>query len=63
MGLSRRVFLLDQAVWSKAQEILTNPETILRQLERLQAAYPTEGELSAIDAALRSLDKRQAVLA
>lgn len=56
------MFLLDQAVWSKAQEILTNLETIPRQLERLQATYPTEGELSAIDAALRSLDKRQAVL-
>lgn len=53
---------LDQAVWSKAHEILMNPETILRQLERLQAANPTKEELSAIDAALRSLDKRTAVL-
>ena len=53
---------LDQAVWAKALEILMDPETILRQLERLQAADPTEEELSAIDAALRSLDKRTAVL-
>lgn len=55
--------LLDHAVWSKAQEILKNPETILRQLERLQAADPTQEDLRAIDAAVRSLDKRKAVLA
>lgn len=54
--------LLDQAVWSKARAILMNPETILRQLDRLQAVDPTQEDLSAIDSAVRGLDKRKSVL-
>ncbi len=54
--------ILDHAVWSKAETILTDPDTVRRELERLQTADPTEDDLVTVDQALQQLSKRKGVL-
>lgn len=53
---------LDEAVWSKASAILTNPETVTRELDRLKTADPTSEDLATIDSALKAIEKRRAML-
>lgn len=55
---------LDEAVWSKVEEILTNPWTIREQLERQQAdGYtPAEDQLASLERSLTKLNQQQANL-
>lgn len=54
--------ILDQAVWEKAETILTDPATVTKELERLHSCDPTEQDLVVIDDALRQMEKRMAML-
>jgi site-specific DNA recombinase len=54
--------ILDSAVWSKIEAILTDPDTVRRELERLKTADPTGDDLASIDKALQYVDKRKGML-
>jgi site-specific DNA recombinase len=54
--------VLDAAVWSKACMVLTTPETVAVELQRLKQDDPTDQDLRSVDLALASLDKRKAML-
>jgi site-specific DNA recombinase len=53
---------LDMVVWAKARKILTKPETVAAELQRLKNDDPTAHDLQGIDQALASLEKRKAML-
>ncbi len=42
--------------------VLTDPDTVRRELERLQTADPTQADLRAVDKALQELEKRKSTL-
>ena len=41
--------MLDKAVWTKVEDVLTKPEVISAQVERLHDADPHAAELDALD--------------
>lgn len=53
---------LDDAVWTKACLILTDPETVARELERLKTDDPTEQDIMGLQDVLSSLEKRKTML-
>lgn len=61
-GASVRVEILDQAVWTRVEAILTDPATIGKELDRLRAEDPTESDSVLIDRQQRpSRASRQAL--
>ena len=54
---------VDAAVWSKVEEILTQPDLIERQLARLIDHDPTEANVEATDRALTDIRRQQSNLA
>jgi site-specific DNA recombinase len=54
--------VLDRAVWSKVEMLLTRSEVIAAELERLQRVDPDEGDIAALDRAMLDLARRQANL-
>jgi site-specific DNA recombinase len=55
--------ILDAAVWGKVTTILTDPDVVARELERLQGDDPTERELESVDRSVRDIERRQTNLA
>ena len=51
--------VLDAAVWDKVEAILTRPEIVAAELERMLADDPTEADLDAVDRALVSVTRQQ----
>jgi site-specific DNA recombinase len=51
--------VLDAAVWGKVEAILTKPEMVATELERMLADDPTEVDLDAVDKALVSITRQQ----
>ena len=60
-GISTR--LLDAAVWERVETVLTQPEVIVTELERLQREDPTHTDLAAIERALTEITRKQSNLA
>ncbi len=54
---------LDEAVWSRALGILTNPAVITEELAKRHGQDPTQEELATIDATLGRLERQQRVTA
>lgn len=50
---------LDQAVWEKVEAVVTQPEIIALQLERLQKDNDTGADIAALDRQLDSIDKQR----
>ena len=50
---------LDAAVWSKVETVLTTPEIIEREVERLRHADPAGEDLAALDRRLAEIAARQ----
>ena len=59
-GISTRV--LDAAVWSRVEAVLTHPELIATQLQRLRQDDPSEADLSAVERALSEIGRKLANL-
>jgi site-specific DNA recombinase len=51
--------ILDAAVWDQVRSVLTDPERIARELERMQAHDPTEADLASIDKALARVEQER----
>jgi site-specific DNA recombinase len=51
--------LLDDEVWHRVESILTQPDIIERELERLRQDDPTEADLALLDAAIADITRRQ----
>jgi site-specific DNA recombinase len=49
---------LDAAVWRKVEGLLTRPELVAHELERLRQNDPTARDLAAVDASLRAARQR-----
>src|SRR5207249_1368310 len=60
VAISSRI--LDQAVWKKVEGLLTRPETIADELDRMEAEDPTLGDLAAVDRRLAQIQRQQANL-
>lgn len=58
-GHSIRAHILDAFVWERARDILTDPDIIARELERLRHDDPTETDLLTINRALAELERQQ----
>lgn len=56
-GISVR--LIDQIVWKQAELILTRPEIIAAELERLRQDDPTKDDLSAVGRSLAKITREQ----
>jgi site-specific DNA recombinase len=54
---------IDQIVWDYAYRLLTQPDIIEHELERLRTADPTEADMQTIDRAILSLTKNQTRIA
>ena len=54
--------VLDAAVWARVEAVLTRPEIIEQELQRLEGDDPTEAELAAVDRASADVSRRQANL-
>jgi site-specific DNA recombinase len=54
---------LDAAVWAKVESILTRPEIVAAELEKLRGDDPTTDDLDAVERALADVSKRQGNLA
>jgi site-specific DNA recombinase len=50
---------LDHAVWEKVQEVVTQPEIIALQLERLQQQSDSGADIEALDRQLRAVEKQR----
>ncbi|MCL4545168.1 MAG: hypothetical protein M1118_11325 [Chloroflexi bacterium] len=50
---------LDNAVWAHIEEILTNPDVVNRELDRLKGDDPTAGDVSALDRRLTEVSRQQ----
>jgi site-specific DNA recombinase len=50
---------LDHAVWEKVQEVVTQPEIIALQLERLQQQSDSGADIEALDRQLRVVEKQR----
>ena len=55
--------LLDQAVWQRAEAILSDKRLIADQIARLRESDPTEADLATIDRTLAEVDRKRANLA
>jgi len=55
--------ILDAAVWDKVAAVLTDPDIIARELVRLRANDPTQGDLDSVDRALKTIDQQRSRLA
>lgn len=55
--------ILDDAVWGRVSLLLTRPDVIAQELERLRQNDPTEAECLAIDRALADVRRKSANLA
>lgn len=62
-GHSIRTHLLDAKVWEIATAILTDPETVTIELERVRHEDPTAQDLEVIDRALGEVERKQGNLA
>jgi len=58
-----RASILDAAVWTRAMAILTEPETVGREIERLRTEDPTENDLATIDRAISGIERQRSNLA
>ncbi len=54
---------LDEAVWSRALSILTDPAVITEELAKRRGQDPAQEELATIDATLARLERQQRVTA
>lgn len=61
--LNMATHILDAAVWDRVSAILTQPEIVAGELERLRANDPTSADLEAADRALAELERRQSNIA
>jgi site-specific DNA recombinase len=61
-GHAIAVPLLDAAVWARVVQVLTNPETIARELERTVDDDPTPVDLAAVDRSLSAADRQMRTL-
>ena len=50
---------LDAAVWERVEALLTRPEIVAAELERMQASDPTADDLATIDKALTEVGRQQ----
>ncbi|MDP8922556.1 MAG: recombinase family protein [Chloroflexota bacterium] len=55
-GISTRI--LDASVWARVESVLTQPEVIAAELERLRSSDPTEGDLNAVDRGLVEIKRK-----
>ncbi|MBA2450305.1 MAG: recombinase family protein [Chloroflexi bacterium] len=53
---------LDGAVWTRVESILTQPEVVAAELERMEDNDPTRNDLAAADRALATLARQQSNL-
>lgn len=53
---------LDAATWAHVENVLTNPDVIAAEVAKLQAADPTEADLTAIDRRINQFAKKQTQL-
>ena len=51
--------ILDAAVWSQVEAVLTRPEVIAAELERLRESDPVQGDLDAIDRRMAEITRKQ----
>lgn len=51
--------ILDRAVWDQVQSVLTRPDVIAAEIERLRVEEPNSKELSGVDRALVEVGRRQ----
>ncbi len=56
-GISTR--LLDAAVWARVEAVLTRPEVIALELQRLREDDPTAEDLTTVDRALADIKRKQ----
>jgi site-specific DNA recombinase len=54
--------ILDAAVWQKVEQILTQPEIIANEVERLRREDPTQEDLTSIDRRLAEINRQCANL-
>lgn len=54
---------LDTATWERVTQILTDPEIVAAELERLQQGDGTGRELASVDRSLREIERRRGNLA
>jgi site-specific DNA recombinase len=62
-GCSIVAYRVDQDVWARIEAVLTEPEIIRKEVERLRTADPTKHEIAAIEAAVHDVERQQANLA
>lgn len=60
---SIRASILDAAVWRRAMGILTEPETVAREIERLRTEDPTAHDLATVDRAITGIERQRSNLA
>jgi site-specific DNA recombinase len=51
--------ILDQAVWTRVEAVLTRPEVIATELERLRRSDPVQGDLEAISRLVAETNRKQ----
>lgn len=52
--------ILDAAVWERVEAILTRPEIVAREIERLRKDDPTEADLAAVDKSVAEVERQLA---
>jgi hypothetical protein len=50
---------IDDIVWSRVRSILTQPDVIARELERLRGSDPTADDLAAVERSLAEIDRQE----
>lgn len=61
-GASIPTHILDPAVWERVESILTRPDIIAAEIERLRTDDPTAADVAAIDRILADIRRRQSNL-
>ena len=51
--------ILDSIVWQRVETVLTKPEVVRAELERLEVSDPTSADLEALEKRLVELDRQQ----